>query len=354
MFWITLHQVRLNNKTMKLILKLLLIFILWIPPSVVAQWLQYQPDPQLHSQPFLQDSTGHQFNFYNYAGNIASLFFAEKAFSLWTGGNFEMNSGEFREPFLPSSNYQQLYTIRLVKPLTARNIFKGYFGFQRLEDRQVLWIHQNRHLETNPFLLGDSSTGNFALNGIFWNGEWAYAINKSSYLGIGIYYNVDRRLKQNFPKPENQHRDIHLRSGFQKNWKHTQTGLSFRYFDEQEKIEISRYNLNQNLTPELYKFRFSDLPVILRGKTSEERLLNYHGMDINLHFSQKFSPQITIMGLCAYSHSRGTTVDGGSQPQDQGMFQQNDWRGEAILKIGLSSSLSGQLVYHFSHSRADS
>ncbi len=333
---------------MKLISKIHIVTLLIIQLAV-AQWLQYQPDSPIGSQPILQDSVHHQLNFYNHGENIAALFFDEKAFSLWTGGSLQMHSGAFHTPFLPSSSNQQQYSVRLVKPLTARHIFKGYFGFQRLEDRQVLWIHQSRQLETNPFLLGDSSTGNFVLNGIFWNGEWSYALNKSSYFGIGIYYNVDRRLKQNFPKPENQHRDIHLRTGLQKNWKSTQTGLSFRYFDEQEKVEISRYNLNQNLTPELYKFRFSDLPVLLLGKTSEERLLDYRGFEINLHFSQKIASKLTLMGIGAYSHSRGETVDGGSQPQDQGLFNRNDWTGEAILDASFSSSLSGRITYHFSH-----
>lgn len=333
---------------MKYIL-LITILALFIPQFTVAQWTQYQPDPPNSSQPFLQDSVHHQLNFYNQGGNIAALFFDEKAFSLWTGGNLQMVSGEYRFPFLPSTTIQQQYSFRLIKPLTARNIFKGYFGYQHLGERQVLWIHQNRQIETNPFLLGDSSTGNFTLTGIFWDGEWAYALNKSSYLGIGIYYNVDRRLKQNFPKPENQHRDIHFRSGLQKNWKRTQIGASFRYFDEQEKVDISRYNLNQNLTPELYKFRFSDLPVILRGKTSEERLLDYHGSEMNLQFSQKIVSQLIVMGICSYSHSRGTTVDGGSQPQDQGTFIRDDWSAETLLDIGISSSFSGRLTYNFSY-----
>lgn len=333
---------------MKFIVRLnFLIFVL--PLTIGAQWLQYQPDSPIDSQPILQDSVRHQFNFYNQAGNIAGLFFDEKAFSLWSGGSLEVNSGEYRTAFLPSQSNGQQYYFRLVKPLTARHIFKGYFGFQRLEDRQVLWIHQSRQLDTNPFLLADSSIGNFVLNGIFWDGEWAFSLRRSLFIGAGIYYNVDQRLKQNFPKPENQHRDIHLRGGLQKNWKITQIGLAFRYFNEQEKVEISRYNLNQNLTPVLYKFRFSDLPVILRGKTSEERLLDYHGWEINMHFSRKIFQRSAVMGIFAYSHNQGTTVDGGSQPQNQGIFRRDNWRGEAILDIHLSSSLTGRITYNFSY-----
>lgn len=323
--------------------------ILALPLTIIAQWLQYQPDSPTDSQPLLQDSLRHQLNFYDQAGNIAGLFFDEKAFSLWTGGNLQMNSGEFRTAFLPAHSNGQQYYFLMVKPLTARHIFKGYFGFQRLVDRQVLWIHQSRQLDTNPFLLADSSSGNFVLNGIFWDGEWAIALPKSLFMGTGIYYNVDRRLKQNFPKPENQHRDIHFRGGLQKNWKITQAGLAFRYFDEQEKVEISRYNLNQNLTPVLYKFRFSDLPVILLGKTSEERLLNYYGYDINLHFSRKIFPRSTVMGVVAYSHSQGITVDGGSQPQNQGIFKRDDWYGEAILDMPFSTSLGGRITYNFAY-----
>lgn len=325
----------------------ILIFILLLLTMAQAQWVQYQPDTPLASRPLLQDSLYHQLNFYDQAGNIAALFFDEKAFSLWTGGNFNFASGDYRTVLIPDNSNNQRYFFRLVKPLTASDIFKGYFGYQRMEERKLQWVHQNRQLETNTLVLGDSSTGDFVLNGIFWSGEWAHAFGKSWFTGAGMYYNVDRRLKQNFPKPENQHRDIHFRGGLQKNWKSLHTGISFRYFDEQEKVEISRYNLDQNLTPVLYKFRFSDLPVILLGKTSEERQIDYDGIAVDFHLLHKTLGKLTLWGGLSYSRSRGKVVDGGAQPQDQGSFKREDMGGKVDAQVLFSPAFTGRISYSY-------
>ncbi len=324
-------------------------FILVLLVTSRAQWVVYQPDEPLVTQPLFQDSIHNQLNFYDLSGNIAALLYDERAFSLWTGGNFGVTSGKYHTALSPGSANNQQFFFQLLKPLTARDIFKGYFGFQRQEDQALRWIHQSRQLETNTFILGDSSSGDFVLNGIFWNGEWAHAFSPSLAMGMGMYYNVDRRLKQNFPKPENQHRDIQLRGGIQQSWKNFQAGLAFRYFDQQEKVEVSRYNLDQNLTPVLYKFRFSDLPVILLGKTSEERQIDYQGFYLDAHLLRKLSAKTTVIGAVTFSGSNGEVVDGGSQPQNQGSFERDDWEGRILMRHQHSANFTLQMKYQFSY-----
>jgi hypothetical protein len=323
--------------------------VLILTALLPAQWSQYQPDPHFALQPALQDSVRNKTNFYRFAGNIAGLTEDENAFSLQTGGNFSFISGDYRLPFDPQKSNGGQYYIQLVKPLTVRDIFKGYFGYQRLADYSVMWLHQTRLTGINTILLADSSTGDFILSGLFWNGEWAHQFSRSLITGLGIYYNVDQRLKQIFPKPENSHRDIHLRLGGEYNLKKWRFGLSYRYFNEQEKVEISRYNLDQNLTPLLFKFRFSDLPVILRGKTSEERLCSYHGSAITPHFRKDFSPFFRVLGKVNYASSRGKIVDGGSQPQDQGQFRIRSMNGKLLLEHKALNGDIWQFIYDLNY-----
>ncbi len=323
--------------------------VLLLTALLPAQWLQYDPDHELAFQPVLQDSIRNKTNFYRFSGNIAGLSEDENAFSLQTGGNFNFVSGEYRLPFDPQKSDAGQYYIQLVKPLTVRDMFKGYFGYQRLADYSVMWLHQTRLLQINSILLADSSTGDFILSGLFWNGEWAHQFSRSLSTGIGIYYNVDQRLKQVFPKPENRHRDIHVKLGIQHRWKNWSLGLAYRYYDEQEKVEISRYNLDQNLTPLLFKFRFSDLPVILRGKTSEERLFDYHGHTVNPHLRKVFSNRLKVLGNVGYAVSRGKIVDGGSQPQDQGQLKIQSLNGKLLGEYTTGNGDIWQLAYNLDY-----
>ena len=320
----------------------------------LAQWTQLQPELLLKPMPVLLDSVHAGVNFYDFAGNIAGLFEDEHHFSLWAGSGIDYTDGGYRLPFEPTIRNDQQYTVRLVKPLTERNIFKGYFGYHHNIDQSLLWIHQNRLSQVNPFVLADSSRGTFVLDGLFWSGEWAHKFNRHWQSGIGVYYNVDHRLKQVFPKPEDRHRDVHFRAGIQNSYRKWRWGIAFRYFDEQEKVIITKYNLQQNLTPVLYKFRYADLPVVLLGKTSEERLINYHGALVAGHFLAKIRNHLRALGNLRYITSSGKVEDGGSSPLPQGTFDWQVWNARAQFSLRKSQKTEWVLRYDFRYESSKS
>lgn len=320
----------------------------------LAQWTQVQPELFLKPLPVLLDSVHAGLNFYDFAGNIAGLLEDEHRFSLWAGSGLDYTDGGYRLPFDPTIRNDQRYTVRLVKPLTENDVFKGYFGYRHNIDQSLLWIHQNRLLQANPFVLGDSSRGTFVLDGLFWSGEWAHKFNRRWQSGIGVYYNVDHRLKQVFPKPEDRHRDVHFRAGLQNSYQKLKWGVAFRYFDEQEKVIITKYNLQQNLTPVLYKFRYADLPVVLLGKTSEERVIAYHGASVSGHLLVKFRNYFRVLGNIRYTTSSGKVEDGGSNPLPQGTFDWQVWNARGQLSLRKSQRTEWMLRYDLSYASSKS
>ncbi|GAB4365766.1 MAG: hypothetical protein Kow0042_05200 [Calditrichia bacterium] len=329
-----------------MVFRLILTGILFIVSvNGYAQWHQLLPEPTDSRQPLLQDTESNNFNFYDISRNIAALFEDEDRFSLWVGSHLNYESGDYRLPFAPNIANDQRYSLRLVKPLTENDLFKGYFGYHRSVDQAVLWVHQTRLRENNPFILADSSTGDFVLNGLFWAGEWAHRLQPNLQTGIGIYYNVDQRLKQTFPKPENNHRDVHFRVGVQYTWRDWGLGLSGCYFDEQEKVIITQYNLDQNLTPVLYKFRYSDLPVIFLGKTSEERQIDFAGIAVGGQLKRQIGDKFRVMGDFQYTTSEGKVRDGGSQPQPQGEFDGSQFTAQLLGDYRNSPNTEWRLSY---------
>lgn len=270
-------------------------------------------------QPVLLDSSQHSLNFYDFGFNPAGLFDDEQKKSLQIRQYADFISGAYRLPFDADESKDQHYFVRSVQPLTENDIFKGYFAYHRKSDQQIMFVDQSENLGNNPYLFADSSTGDFALNGLYWAAEWAHRFNSNWQSGASFYYNVDQRLKDVFPKPLNKHRNIHVSYGLQFQSGSWTAGMSYAYFDDQEKIEISKYNLDQDLTPIMLKFRFSDLPVIERAKTSEEREINNYGHQIGLQFKKEFKA-VTIMGGYSRLSREADIVDGGSRNFSQGSY----------------------------------
>ncbi len=298
-----------------------LIIIFIITARVVSgQIPDTNPETVWNYQPQLMDSIHHQSNFYDFADNPAALYEDAKSKMLMMGQNTELFSGGYHLPFSPQRINDQNYTVLTVYPLSEKDLFKGYFGYHSRIDSDVLWADQSRWLEVNPFILGDSSKGDFKLNGLFWSAEWAHRFSEKWLTGIGFFYNVDERLKQVFPKPLNKHRDIRVKSGVQyskKNWK---LGFTYHYDNAQEKVELSRYNLDQQLTPTIYKFRYSDLPVIMRGKTSEEREVNFRTHKFGIQLSSVLD-NFNLLFSTNYSFNHSEVFDGGTQRVLQGEFE---------------------------------
>ncbi len=320
--------------------------LLILGSSVLAQqWVEMNPEAHRNNQPVLMDTLRFKANFYRLFSNVAGLFEDKNVQELQFGSQLNYREGNYRLPFEAAIVNNQQYAVQITRPLSDKDLFRGYFGYHRRVDSSVKWVHQSRRLDWIPFLLADSSTGRFELNGLYWSGEWAHRFQRRFTTGLGIYYNVDKALKQNFPKPETNHRDIHLKLGLQTRWSAWQFGLQARYFNEQEIVKITRYNLNQELTPVLYKFRFSDLPIILTGKTSEERQIDYQGQSLGFQLERALPPGWKVVAGVTRTVSRGKVRDGGSQPIPQGEFQWTCWQGSLVLEQQASQPATWRIAY---------
>lgn len=299
--------------------------------GLVSVWAQFN-DPLVSSRylPWYADSAGHQLNFYDLAANPAALFENEQGRSLWVGHLSDGAGGSYHGPFNAGSYYAQNYFVHTVYPLSPDDLFRGYFTFNRKVDREVRWVIQDRYLDWNPILLADSSTGDFSRNGLSWGTEWAHRVNQNWLIGAGFSYNVDQRLKEVFPKPLDKHRDVQFKLGTQIKFGLIGLGLDYRYLDQQEKIEITRYSLEQGRTPTLYKFHYVDLPFIENGKSSEERDANWITQAIGLQVGMS-ARGWTGLATATYKALRGTTADGGARKQDQGSVRLSGWKGQLLL-----------------------
>ncbi|HID40388.1 MAG TPA: hypothetical protein EYP36_12855 [Calditrichaeota bacterium] len=303
-------------------------FLLAVAGMGKAQLFSLQPGTSF--QPLFLDSLKNQNNFYDWQDNAASLLEDESSKSFWVGVNTFNISGDFRLPFTAQEIRRQNFFVRTVYPLSENDLFKGTFIYHHQVDKAVFWLNQSRHVQENPFLFADSSSGEFRLNGLFWSAEWAHRFSPSILFGLGFFYNVEQRLKQVFPKPLDKNRDIFIKTGLQFTLKHWKIGLTYHFVSEQEKVEIKKYNLEQNLTPTLFKFRYFDLPVILRGRTSEERKVEYIAHAWGLQLARDFD-LFSAACFLRYVLAQSETMDGGSRAQDEGHYQKKEFK--AGIKI---------------------
>lgn len=314
--------------------------------SFSAVFSQQRADYFNTMQPALLDSSNHQLNFYDFADNPAALYndVHKKSIQMRYYGNFL--SGDYRLPFDAETMFDQHYFVRSVQPLSENDIFKGYFAYHKKYDQDVLYSDQSEKLYGSPYLFGDSSKGNFNLNGLYWGGEWAHRFNKNWQSGIAFHYNVDQRIKDIFPKPLNKHLNIHAKYGLQYQIKDLSLAFLYVYTDDQEKVEIKKYSLEQDLTPVMLKFRFSDLPVVERAKTSEERKILNYGHSFGFQLKKEIS-DFVFMSDYRFSLNDMEIIDGGNDNIAQGTLEQKlhylnmklSWKGRQN-----QSTVSYQLV----------
>ncbi len=235
---------------------------------------------------------------------------------------YNNDNGKFKRPFDPGEKGEMTYRASGLKRLGDKNVFAGSFSYRNKSLKNKMWVHNSMPYTGIPFLLADSSTGGFNLNGILWEVEYASElIQNRLYSGLSIFYNVDEEYKTVFPKSQVKHRDLSIASGFGIVLnRHVSFGCNFRYFDFQEILRTTRYSLEQNKTPIFYKVRGLDNPLIFRGETSEERLyaLQGHAFELDGEAKKIIADQINFTS--GYEKARSQSEDGGAYPIKQGKW----------------------------------
>ncbi|MBN1542276.1 hypothetical protein JW992_09035 [candidate division KSB1 bacterium] len=181
---------------------------------------------------------------------------------------FQQSEGDFRA-FLTPERVQILQQSASGKKQIGDNqIFSGAFGFQKEIRGNWEWIASKETGIGNPFLIGDSTSGDTHYDGIVMNAAYARRLGSAFLIGTEIDYFVDEGLKKVSPKPRSQHRDIRVTAGM--GWlasRRMQIGLQATLVDRKEEISYSEDKESIERETILFKFRGFDYPQVLIKKS---------------------------------------------------------------------------------------
>ncbi len=232
---------------------------------------------------------------------------------------YNNSGGEYRLPFSPEAkNYHNL-EVSAYQEMGNGILFAGRFAYRNDQRINKLWLH---NAETNidiPFYFGDSTSGDFNLNGIDWNIIFSYPLSKSTRLAVDVFYNVDEQFKTVFPKPNVKRNDLHIRPAISFQGKRSSLGFMGSYFQFKEDIETKKYSLEQGRSPIFMRIRGLDRSLLTYAETSEERLQTIRGYGV----SSNFNLGGRLLGEIDYEKSDAMITDGGSYPVEQGYWNMN-------------------------------
>jgi hypothetical protein len=286
-------------------------------------------------------------NSYYFGNNPAVLDFETGDELLSIKSQNDLTDGDFKKFIEPKSLRNYYLGASGKKEIDANQRFKGSFGFQRNERRDWNWIFTREYQTGNPFLIGDSTTGNSRINGILMNAEYSIELSNDFSAGVLLNYAVDEAMKQVSPRPTAIHRDIHTSIGI--NYKlssNFQMGLVANVYDNNERIA---YREDEGaLTQEtiIMKFKGYDYPNVFRKKT-ETRYSYINGYSGGLTFTLNPSSASVVTGYFYTGFTKTNLKDDAISPKSEG-FWSND-----ILTAGLqffhniSEGWQTGLIYKF-------
>ena len=255
---------------------------------------------------------------------------------------YDNGGGEFRLPFQPRIKSYHNMSVSAFRKMDNGMLFGGRFAYRYEERRDKLWLHNAEdHLQI-PFYFADSSTGDFALNGIDWNVLLSYPLTPKLRAGVNVFYNVDEQYKSVFPKPNVKRNNFRIRPGLAVSGKNAHVGIRGTFFQYKENMETKKYSLEQGKTPTFMRIRGLDRPVMSYAETSEERLESILGWG--------FSADADLGGILLlegqYERSNADIVDGGSYPVPQGNWGLQRYYYRAELRMFGKRRAGAEFFFH--------
>ncbi|MGE5499529.1 MAG: DUF6850 family outer membrane beta-barrel protein, partial [Syntrophothermus sp.] len=257
---------------------------------------------------------------------------------------YKTESGDFRRFIDPEQTALFQMSASGKKSIDSLQLFKGSFGFQRIERNGWHWIQTRDYNTLNPFLLGDSTTGKTHYNGIVMKAEYGTMLFSKLLAGFSINYNVDESLKEVFPRPTGDYRDIDLRAGFgyllNENYS---AGISARIYDNLEKIKYLEDEGGISQEVFLLKFRGYDYPFVNKKKTE-----NRSGFQNGIFTYGDFAYSGSMMKLSAYfggGIEQLSIKDDASRPANQGYWQNSPYEGALRAAITAANNISLGVAY---------
>lgn len=257
--------------------------------------------------------------------------------------HFRHDGGSDKLPFTPDAKAYHNISAVAYKEMDNGLLFGGRFAYRDETRKNKLFLHNAENYLDIPFYFGDSTAGDFRLNGIDWNMLLAYPLSSKLRFGMDVFYNVDEQMKTAFPKPNVKRNDVHVRPGISYRSGNFAAGFCASYFNYKEQMYTRKYVLEQGRTPIFMRIRGLDRPVLSYAQTSEERLQSIGGIGV--------SGNINMSGIllleAMIEQSSADIVEGGADPVPQGNWDQlrYAWRAEIRKKSGMLAG-SGLYVEH--------
>lgn len=254
-------------------------------------------------------------------------------------------AGDFHRVLDPGRISDTYWTAWGSKRLGGTNLFSGSFSYRLSRAAEKFWSQNRQPYSGLPFVLADSSCGDWELNGLMWQVEISRVLLKDwLYGGVAVFYNVDEEYQNIFPRPRGNHRDIVMDAGIgaaqAERWR---IGITLKYYNFQESLKTSGYSLDQEKTPIFYKVRGLDMPLVFRGQTSEERLYSIAGTALSVDGMVHNFRSLTIDFAANLGTSIADNVDGGAYPIEQGSW--DDEYASYVLALTARSGLNVQIVF---------
>ncbi len=249
--------------------------------------------------------------------------------------------GDYKLPFSPDAKNYHNIEVSAYQEMDGGLYFGGRFAYRNEERIGKLWLH---NAETNidvPFYFGDSTSGDFNLNGIDWNIIFSYPLSKKTRIAMDVFYNVDEQFKSVFPKPNSKRNNLHLRPAVSYQSDNLRLGIIGSYFNFKEEIETKKYSLEQNRTPAFMRIRGLDRPLLSYAETSEERLQAIDGFGASMDLAM--FDLLTLQG--GFEEAQAQINDGGTHPVDQGSWWYNRFNYRADLYINLLKKIQTDLFF---------
>lgn len=286
-------------------------------------------------------------NSYYFGFNPAMLNFSSDDELLVLSTNVNIDEGKFKRFIDPVSNRLYQLTASGKKAIDSSQKFKGSFGFQRYVRNDWPWIFTRDYQTGNPFLIGDSTSGDSRINGIRMSTEYSNKLFEDFFIGLTLDYSVDEMLKEVSPKPTSQHRDIHSRIGLNYSLSdRLNLGLIADIYDKNE--EIAYREDEGSITQEtiILKFKGYDFPNVFRKKT-ETRYSYMSGYAGGLTFAYQMPPTILTVGYLITGFDKLSVKDDAINPQAEGFWMNNYFDAGVQISASLNEQFQTGLVYKF-------
>ncbi|MGE5401238.1 MAG: DUF6850 family outer membrane beta-barrel protein [Ignavibacteriales bacterium] len=288
---------------------------------------------------------GASVNSYSNGGNPAFLKWDHKGQLLSIQSSYSNSDGEFRRFLDPGTS--RLYQLSAAgkKEIDSFQVFKGKFGFQRLERDKWSWLATKDYQNFNPFLFGDSTTGRTHYNGILMNAEYSAFLTERILAGFRINYAVDEGLKEVAPRPTTKHRDIDLTlGGGYLLGSSASIGAMVRIYDFNERINYKEDEGAVTKEILLIKFRGFDYPYVNKKKV-EERQSYQNGLTGFATFSFELPAGISAAAYMGGGIEQFTVKDDALDPKSEGFWKNRLYEAGLQSSIAVSSRMKAGLYY---------